>query len=390
MLALLLLACTGETGDTGSTGPVVTLGETVEVVPAGMPEGLAPNEANNNLHVAEHDGRLWLAFRTADTHFAGPEVEMHVVSTTDEVSWRHEGTIALGTDVREPHLVSWDGTLRLFFAVLGQDPVDFEPQGMRVSTFVETGTWTEPVDAFLGLFPEGDFLSWRIKEVDGALYATGYTGGGNIYDLDADPLHVHWLRSDDGETWAPAVGDDTVVQTGGGSETDWAFLDDGSLVAVTRNEAGDETGFGSNVCTAPADDLGTWTCVNDPRKYDSPLVFREGGHTWLVARRNVTDDGAYDLGRDDLDEGAQALYYQVEYWQQPKRCAIWEVHADPPSVVWVADLPSKGDTCFPSRSTFGGRDGIYSYSNDPEGPDWFWVEGQHEPTGVYRTEVAWP
>ncbi len=390
MLALLLLACTDS--DTLDTGPPASpsLGDTVQVVPTAMPQGFAINAANNNLHVAEHDGRLWLAWRTADTHFAGPEVVMHVASTADEQTWQHEGSISLGTDVREPHLVSWGGELRLFFAVLGDDALDFEPQGMRVSTYVQTGTWTEPVEAYLDLFPEGDFLAWRIKEVDGALYTTGYTGGGNIYDLDADPLDVHWLRSDDGETWGPAAGSDTVVQVGGGSETDWALLDDGSLVAVTRNEAGDETGWGSNICTAPAGDLGTWTCDNDPRKYDSPLVFREGGRTWLVARRNVTDTGAYDLGREDLDHGDATLVYQVEYWQHPKRCAIWEVHAETRTVTWHGDLPSAGDTCFPSRTTFGGRDGIYNYSNDPDGTDWSWVEGQHEPTNIYRTEIAFP
>lgn len=389
MLGLALLACTGQAPDDTGTGPGVMVGETVQIVPTAMPAGLTVNEANNNLHVAEHDGRLWLAFRSADSHFAGPEVVLHVVSTADELTWQHEGTIALGTDLREPHLVSWDGVLRLYFAVLGDDPLDFEPQGMRVSTFHRTGEWSEPLDVFLAEFPEGDFLSWRIRELGGVLYATGYTGGGNIYDLGGDPLKVHWLKSEDGVSWGPAAGDDTVVQTGGGSETDFAFLDDGSLVAVTRNEAGDETGFGSNLCTAPADSLGRWTCVNDPRKFDSPLVFREGGHTWLVARRNLTDDGHYDLDMEDLELGEQALRYQADYWQRGKRCAIWQVHTDPPQVVWHADLPSNGDTCFPSRSTFGGRDGVYNYSNDPDTWDLPWLEGQHEPTGIYRSELSW-
>jgi hypothetical protein len=390
VFSLALLACGGTpTGDTGSEALPV-LGATVQTVPTAMPSGLAVNEANNNLHVTEFEGRLWMAFRTADSHFAGPEVLLHVVSTDDEVTWQAEGSFSLETDLREPHLVSWQGTLRLYFAVLGDNPFDFEPQGMRVSTWLGPDSWTEPQDVFADEFPEGDFLVWRIKELDGVLYATGYTGGGNIYDVNGEPLVVHWLRSEDGLAWVPAVGDESAVQTGGGSETDFAFLDDGSLVAVTRNEAGDSTGWGSNICTAPAEDLGDWTCENDPRKYDSPLVFRQGDHIWLVARRNLTEDGHYDLGMDDLDVATQTLRYQADYWQRGKRCAIWRVQAHDRSVHWVADLPSNGDTCFPSRATFGGRDGLYNYSNDPEGFDLAWLEGQHEPTGIYRTEINWP
>ncbi len=379
---LWLLACTGATPDDTAT-PVVTLGETTEVVPAQMPAETELQDANNNLHVEEHDGRLWLAFRTAPNHFASADAQLHVVSTEDETTWRHEGTFHLETDLREPHLVSWQGQLRLYFAVLGDNPMDFEPQGTRVTTWEGSGSWTEPEEIF-----ERDFIVWRIRELHERLYLTGYTGGGNIYDFDGEPLEVHWLASDDGESWEPVVPDKHIFQTGGGSETDFAFLEDGSVVAVTRNEAGDETGWGSKICTAPADDLGNWTCEQDPNKYDSPLVFRRSGHTWLVARRNVTETGNYDLGLDDLDHGDQTLRYQAEYWAAPKRCALWEVHESDRTVEWVLDLPSAGDTCFPSRSTFGGPDVIYNYSSDPEVPEISWLDGQTGLTAILRTELV--
>jgi len=274
----------------GDTDPVSVpaVVDAWEVVPGEfMPPEVVPMDANNNLDIAMHDGRLYLAFRTAPTHFASDAVKMYVVSSTDETDWRFEGEFALGTDVREPQLFSWNGTLFLYFAVLGTNPAAFEPQGARYTTYNGPGDW-EP----LTVYPDDTFIPWRIKVLDGELQMVGYTGGGDVYNPDGEgTLDIYWLRSDDGITWEPKVGTDGIVQTGGGSETDYVILDDGSLVAVTRNEAGDATGFGSKICTAPADDLATWTCESDPRKYDSPLLFRRNGGVWLGARRHVTEDG---------------------------------------------------------------------------------------------------
>jgi hypothetical protein len=133
--------------------------------------------------------------------------------------------------------------------------------------------------------------------------------------------------------------------------------------------------------------------VGHPRKYDSPLMFRERGRNWLIARRNVTEDGAYDLGMDELSVQEQALTYALAYWNEPKRCALWEVDADTLTVAWVLDLPSRGDTCFPSiLRPEEGRIDVYNYSSPMDGPEssWpdpVWVEGQGGETRIYRTEL---
>jgi hypothetical protein len=179
-----------------------------------------------------------------------------------------------------------------------------------------------------------------------------------------------------------------VVTSGGGSETAFVFMDDGALLAVQRNELGDEMGWGSKICAAPADALADWTCAPDDRKYDSPLMFRYGERAYLIARRNVTDTGAYDLGFDDLDHTAQTLAYQLDYWQQPKRCALWEVHAGSLTVEHLLDLPSRGDTCFPGLIDHGGGDfTVYNYSSPVDGSDISWVEGQNGDTNIYRTPM---
>lgn len=350
-----------------------------EVVPMGLPP-MAPSQvAHNNLDVTWHQGRLFLAYRTAPSHFASPFTQMVVVSTEDEETWRYEGSFSLDTDLREPHLVSSGDTLWLYFAVLGTSAIDFEPQGAVFSRYLGPESWTA-----ITWLEDRTFIPWRIKEMNGQTHMIGYSGGAGVYEPGGDPIRVQWFVLDDASRWVPAVGSDPVVLEGGGSETDLVILEDGSLVAVVRNEAGDEQGFGSKICRAPAEALDQWTCAHDPRKYDSPLLFRRGGDVWLVARRNVSPDGHYDLGLDDLDLADQYYQYQLAYWNLPKRCALWRIDPDAQTATWALDLPSKGDTCFPEAVDLEGSVLLYNYSNDPEGPDWTWLEGQFEPTGIYR------
>ena len=64
-----LAACTGARDSDVITEPV--LGEPVQVVPGdGLPAEVIEQPANNNLGVVEHDGRTFLAWRTAPSHFA--------------------------------------------------------------------------------------------------------------------------------------------------------------------------------------------------------------------------------------------------------------------------------------------------------------------------------
>ncbi|MCB9663292.1 MAG: hypothetical protein H6732_04205 [Alphaproteobacteria bacterium] len=384
----LLLAACATAPDDGVDADLparAVLEEVRAIVPGpGLPDGVDPNDANNNLDVIRHDGRVWLAVRTAPTHFASTKTRMLVLSSEDEVTWRSEGELAVGTDLREPQLVPTDDGLWIYMAKLGASAVDFEPGGILRARYEGDGVWSEPEP----FGPEG-MIAWRIKPLAGRWAMLGYIGGAGIYDASDNELEIQWWASDDGLAWEPAVGASPGVLRGGGSEVDAVILDDGSLVAVIRNEAGDADGHGSKICTAPADALGTWTCSTDPRKYDSPLVFRSGGRVWLVGRRHLANEGRYELEptTDDLEQ--QTLLNEVAYWNAPKRCALWTVDPATRTVDHVLDLPSRGDTCFPEALDLGdGHWAIYSYSNDVDGPDWKWNEGQVEPTFVYRYVVA--
>lgn len=391
LAALAAVGCSNESEAVNPLSTKPTLGEATQAVPfTAPPAGVVTQLANNNLDVVSHDGRVFLAFRTAPSHFASPMTEMYVVSSTDQQQWTFETKIALGTDVREPRFLSFGGQLFLYFAVLGTDALAFEPQGAKVTQYQGPGQWTAPVDVFVD-----EFIPWRAKVMNDTPYVIGYTGGEAIYDMSGDPLAIYFLTTKDGLTLEPVVPDKPVVLEGGGSETDAVFQDDGSLIVIVRNEAGDGTGWGSKICKAEAGALGEWKCEHDPRKFDSPLVFRHEQRIFLIARRQLENDGNYDLGMRDLSPEDQTGKYLIEYSFSPKRCALWEVDPEALSVSFVLDLPSMGDTCFPGLLYAGEkRYTIYNYSSPlsavEEGEDWDWIVAQGRDTNIYRVDLTFP
>ncbi len=351
-----------------------------------MPAEVVSQTSHNNLDIAWHAGRLFFAFRTGRLHFAGPEVVMYLVSTTDQKRWRFEGKIELGTDVREPRLLSVGGRLFLYFAVLGQNPITFEPKGTRVVQWLGPGQITQPREIF-----DSTFIPWRTRTIDGTGYMIGYTDGGNIYSVGDGKIQVHWLKTVDGMGFEPVVPGKPVVLESGGSETDIAVLEGGSLVAVSRNEAGDELGFGMRICRADADAWGEWQCAADPRKYDSPLLIHHRDRVFLIGRRNVTDSGNFDLGHSELTPAQATLEYQLDYWKRPKRCSVWEVDPISLKVSFLLDLPSRGDTCFASALPLNGDSYlVYNYTSPLDGPDRSWLDGQQNPTLIYWTALTLP
>ena len=375
---------------TAPAGAAPSMSDAVTIVPSdAMPDGVVSQTSHNNLDVVWHGGRLFFAFRTAPSHFASSEVVLYVVSTTDLQSWTLEARFALQKDLREPRFLTLGDRLLLYFARLGEVTFTFDPEAMMLSEQQDGCVWSAPEE----IAPTGEpgFIPWRAREIDGRGYLMGYVGGENIYEIGGEGTAVHWLQTSDGRSFEPVIANQSAVLTGGTSETDWAFLDDGGLVAVSRNEAGDAEGWGSKICRAAPASLGNWECVADPKKYDSPLVFRDGADVYLIGRRQLANDGNYDLGMRELSPEDQALTYQAEYWGTSKRCALWKIDPTALRVDWVLDLPSNGDTCFASNVPLSPkRQLVFNYTSPLADPDLAWNEGQFGPTYIYRLTLGLP
>ena len=357
-----------------------------QVVPGpGLPHDLRLLRANNNLDAVRHEGRLYLAFRNAPNHFAHAAVRTYVVASDDGGdTWSLEAKIKRGRDMREPRFLSWSGRLFLYFFEAGTNPFSFKPNRIFACERRGDGSWTEPI----AISGKG-YVAWRTKVVNGVPYMTAYRGGENIYSRSSEALEVELLTTQDGYHWMPVNPNRRAVYRGGGSECDFELADDGTLFAVIRNEAGDASGFGSLVCRAPADDITRWECVPDPRKFDSPLVFKHAGEIYLIGRRNLTGTGNYDLRWRRLGPIRERLLYELVYYFTRKRTSLWRLDRERLGIDWLLDLPSRGDTSFPALVPLDERRYlVFNYSSPLDGPDKFWLWGMLTPTHIYATVLT--
>ncbi len=374
--ALMVLGCAPSTW-------TPSLGEARWVVPsAGIPLETAPLASNNNVSIALHDDRLFMAWRSAPSHFASTDSRMYMASSPDlGHTWSHEATWTLGADVREPLLYEVGGTLHFQMFEGGTNPLAFEPLHIWRTRRDSAGQWRE-----LESWGEEGEVPWEVIVREDGAWLTSYLG--EHYNLDAGPqaVDVRLSHSTDGLNWDPST-----VYRGGASEAAFQFDDDGTLWAVLRNEDGDDSGFGSLLCTAPADEPTRWTCPaeSSAERYDSPRMFVHEGELWLLARRDI--GGPYDQGLSELSFEDQRRTYLLDYSSRPKRTALYRIDRDNHEVVHVQDLPSAGDTAFPSVLPLDEhRFLVANYSSPLDDPDLTWLAGQvsDDGTGIYLIEIS--
>jgi len=349
----------------------------VPVVPSpALPSGLGLQPTNNNLSIALHEGRLFLAFRTAPTHFASTEAKLLVLSSPDlGRTWTFETSFATGRDLREPFLLVVAGRLHLYFVELGSRFYTFEPQSLWRSSRYGAGCWTAP-ERWGG--PEE--VAWDFKVRRGRAWMTSYLG--KHYELRSHPIEVYFRSSTDGVAWKD-VGDGPVYR-GGVTEASFEFDAGGALWAITRNEDGDATGFGSHVATADAAEPGDWRFPDrsNPLRFDSPRLFRHGKDIYLLARRDLGPPAGTRFTA--LTGDLRKLFVWVGYSLEAKRTALYRLDPASRRFELVFDLPSAGDTAFPSVARLSPHEFLVAnYSSAFRHADRSWFRGQVNATGIY-------
>ncbi len=359
----------------------VTQGAARLVVPGpACVEGLTVLAANNNLDVCEHEGRRYLAWRTAPNHFASADARLNVVSSGDGgTTWEYETSISLHRDVREPRFLSWNGQLFLYFFTLGTVWYRFQPDRVHVTELTASG-WTTPE-----AISEPGVVEWRPRLLGGRPVMSVYLGADTTYSTHPEPTRVELWTTADGRAWHPLDPEQPVAHVGG-TETDIVEAPGGGWVAVTRMEG--PHGWGSDVCRAAEPGTRNWRTRRYPNKLDSPYMFRDRDNVLLVARRQVPFGGRYDLGWRYPSPPQRTRLYQLIYWATPKRTALWHVDPESLELTWLADLPGRGDCCFPA--VVPDRTGsftVYDYSSPLDRPNRPWFFGQRGRTVIYETNV---
>lgn len=99
-----------------------------------------------------------------------------MASSEDELSWRFDASFQAAFDLREPRLLSLGDRLLLYVSRLGDNPFEFEPQGISVTERAPDGGWS----AFEPTGPKG-VIAWRMKQHQGEALMVLYRGGENLY-----------------------------------------------------------------------------------------------------------------------------------------------------------------------------------------------------------------
>ena len=359
--------------------PVLSLPRWVVPSP-NLPAEVEVQPSNNNLAIAIHDGRLFFAWRSAPSHFASDRTRLNVVSSADfGHSWTFETRVALGKDIREPFLLSVGPRLFLYFAELGDKSYAFEPGRLWRMERLADGTWSDRE-------PWGDTkeMAWEFKVRRGRAWVTSYRG--KHYGLGPSSVEVSLRTSGDGVHWSAPGGRSSVVYRGGVSEAAFEFDSSGRLWAVMRNEDGDESGFGSLLATAPAGHPGEWSVPDrsSPNRYDSPRMFRHGRDIYVLARREVGP--AYGSSWAFLPTSVRKLFLWPAYSLRPKRTALYRLDTERRRLVPLLDLPSAGDTAFPSIVRLDPDTylvGNYTSPLDSADESWFRGQVSGKGTGIY-------
>ena len=190
---------------------------------------------------------------------------------------------------------------------------------------------------------------------------------------------MRFWESEDGHSWSYVDGAEHVY-VGGVSDVAFEFDENGNLWAVGRNEDGDTTGAGSQLCFAPAESLSSWSCLeeSDPERYDSPELFRHGSSIYMLARRDI--GGPFGPDGDLL-----------AYSMRPKAFALYQLDLELKQIVWLEDLPGVGDTAFASVRRIDAHTFRFAnYTAPLDNPDISWFSAQNSPLGtqIYLMELS--
>jgi hypothetical protein len=340
------------------------------LVPDSMPPQARRWKAHNNVDLAWHNGWYYLAYRNAATHFPGLRVQLQVVRSPDFRQWEYVGTLSHRADLREPRFLVLHDTLRLYYFQGGCNRFQFQPVAFW-QTMVAADSLRTPrtIDTLAGWVP------WRLRTYQGGALLSAYDGRSIYRNLHQAQVRLWYTR--EGTRFVP-VSDSAQARGEGAEEGEFLFDTTGNLWATVRYE-----GFGAGIAFAHRDSIARWDILRQTDKYDSALLFQHRGSIYLIARR----DPARTFERTDRGHRNNMLRYSCS----PKRTALYRLDTRTRRMVYLGDLPGRGDTAFAGLIPHPTQPNTYmvvNYSNNVNGPDRWWLRGQLGKTYLYAFELV--
>jgi hypothetical protein len=338
-----------------------------------LPPQCILQHSNNNLDVVKYQGRYYLAFRTAPSHFASKKAVMYVVSSADLETWQYETEFALQRDVREPRFAVYHDTLNLYFFTGGTRPLRFEPNEVLLTRKAGSGKWSSHQSVNLD-----GFVPWRLRIRADTLYLSAYYGRGLYKGSHHSNLRLFW--STDATAWHN-ISTGPQIDILNAEEGEFIFDKKGDMYATVRLE-----GTGALVCKARANSLQKWEQRRTKAKYDSALLFDHNDDIYLISRRNI--DGDMDKVKNRKNDKQGRMRNLIRYSVTRKVTALYKFDKDSLTVTPVIDFPSTGDNAYAGIAPVDANTYVVmNYSSDITKQKKNWIRGQLGKTYIYWTKL---
>lgn len=252
-------------------------------------------------------GQYYLCFRHGASHLS-MDGEIRVMRSPDMKAWTECGVVDTPADDRDPHFAVGEDNLHLFFGAwdLRHDAGNGVPGRGQLRSYMSVSQDGEHWAAAKGVF-EPCWWLWRVRLHEGIFYSVAYY----IEWPSTQAGEARLLRSEDGLAWTPVS---MLTKDFLPDESDFRFLDDGSLEVIMRTCAGS-----GNALWLRSDPTRTaWEQRDAGVLVHSPALCTVGDRCF-VAGRGRADDMSIT--------------------------ALWELGENGPEALLI--LPSAGDTAYP-------------------------------------------
>ena len=322
----------------------------------------------------EFQNKTYLTFRSAPYHQPNSESTIIVVSSTDGSKWSLEKTFKiLNFDVRDPKFAVYENTLHLYFGIVKPIKYGKHPLAITHTELLEDNTWREPQQ----IYKKG-YLHARVHMLNDILYMCVYKWNTNRPFLSESRI----LTSTDGINWSENTPYGSLVKEG--TEADCIITNDKELLWIIRHDFSKIADTGSSIYLVNADGAIS-KCIEDKRKFDSPLLFQKYGQLFLIARSQMNFKGKYNIGSPRIPKMVKNIINPSVYWLTKKGTSIWEIDEKSLSISKQIDLPSHGDTGYCSIIARAENSlEIYNYSSLINSKTVSWRKGQGSPTTIYK------
>jgi len=242
-----------------------------------IPDDLVLGRSNAFPWIVNYKDKFYLTFRSAIAHIPIIGSRVIVVSRGNNLIENIEMDFKMDRDLRESRLARLNDNLFLYFSSR-QKLNPFGNDWIFMSEKNEKG-WSKSHKIY-----KHGFTLYSIKNIDGTLYMSCYKRKNNS--------ECDFIMSHDGANWSEVfsgkkLGDILTC------ETDFIFKD-GFWYFISRNEFGKFNRYGSEIYKFDGDG-GLIEHIHSDLKFDGPYLFEKDGEIFLVARRNLSNNGKFLL-----------------------------------------------------------------------------------------------